>query len=112
MFDGEGFTPRNVRHCVNSISLNFVPTAQEVTTETAYFAGGCFWGTEYLLEKAEGVLSVRVGYMGGHTTNPTYREVCDGATGHAETAQVVYDPTRTDFETLARLFSKSTTRRR
>ena len=104
VFEGEGFTPKNVRHCVNSISLNFVPAAQEVTAEKAYFAGGCFWGTEYLLEKADGVLSVRVGYMGGHTTNPTYREVCDGATGHAETVEIVYDPAKTNFETLARLF--------
>ncbi|MCH8992336.1 MAG: peptide-methionine (S)-S-oxide reductase MsrA, partial [Acidobacteria bacterium] len=49
-------------------------------------------------------ISVRSGYMGGHTTKPTYGEICDGRTGHAETVEVEYDPAKTDFETLARLF--------
>jgi len=118
VFDGEGFTPKNVRHCVNSISLDFIsapdtgkkenaPIGQDIgrpKVEKAYFAGGCFWGTEYWLEKEEGVISVRVGYMGGHTTNPTYRQVCEGITGHAETAEVTFDPTKTNYEKLARLF--------
>ncbi|TFH65932.1 MAG: bifunctional methionine sulfoxide reductase B/A protein [Candidatus Zixiibacteriota bacterium] len=118
VFEGEGFTPKNVRHCVNSISLNFVPAgetekndspkaiqvSEKSPVDKAYFAGGCFWGTEYMLEKTEGVISVRVGYMGGHTANPTYRQVCDGGTGHAETAEVVFDPTKTNYEKLARLF--------
>lgn len=117
VFEGEGFTPKNIRHCVNSISLDFVaagagsetatstaPAAVTTKTDTAYFAGGCFWGTEHWLEQAEGVLSVRVGYMGGRTENPTYKQVCSGTTGHAETAEVVFDPTKTTFEKLARLF--------
>jgi len=118
VFEGEGFTPKNVRYCVNSISMNFVPTdetqatnspkaavpSQKPATEKAYFAGGCFWGTEYMLKKTEGVISVRVGYMGGHTVNPTYQQVCEGGTGHAETAEVVFDPTKTNYEKLARLF--------
>ncbi|MCX6832749.1 MAG: bifunctional methionine sulfoxide reductase B/A protein [candidate division Zixibacteria bacterium] len=118
VFEGEGFTPKNVRYCVNSISMNFMPASetqasdspkvavpsQQPSTEKAYFAGGCFWGTEYMLEKAEGVISLRVGYMGGHTANPTYQQVCDGRTGHAETAEIVFDPTKTGFEKLARLF--------
>jgi peptide methionine sulfoxide reductase msrA/msrB len=104
VFTGEQFTATNVRHCVNSISLNFVPIGQNATTEKAYFAGGCFWGTEYWLKKADGVLSTRVGYMGGHTANPTYKQVCTGTTGHAETIEVVFDPGKTNFETLARLF--------
>jgi len=118
VFEGEGFTPKNVRYCVNSISMNFVPAnetqtadspkvaapSQKPQTEKAYFAGGCFWGTEYMLEKTEGVKSVRVGYMGGHTVNPTYQQVCEGRTGHAETAEVVFDPTKTNYEKLARLF--------
>lgn len=104
LFEGEQFTAKNVRHCVNSISLNFVPVGQDIKTEKAYFAGGCFWGTEYLLQKAEGVLSTRAGYMGGHTQNPTYQDVCSDTTGHAEAVEVIYDPARTSFETLTRLF--------
>lgn len=104
VFEGERFTEKNVRHCVNSISLNFVPASQEVKTEKAYFAGGCFWGTEYLLEQVEGVISTRVGYMGGKTRNPTYKEVCYENTGHAEAVEVVFDPTKTDYEKLARYF--------
>lgn len=106
VFEGEGFTPKDTRHCVNSISLKFIPASAtaEVKTEKAYFAGGCFWGTEYLLQQAPGVLSTRVGYMGGHTPNPTYGEVCDHGTGHAEAVEVVFDPAKTSFETLAKLF--------
>lgn len=104
VFEGEGFTDKNVRHCVNSISMKFIPASQTVTTEKAYFAGGCFWGTEYMLQKETGVISVQSGYMGGHTENPTYREVCDGNTGHAETVEVEYDPTKTNYETLERVF--------
>jgi len=104
VFEGERFTSKNVRHCVNSISLNFVPASKQTTTENAYFAGGCFWGVEHLLKKAEGVISTRVGYMGGPTENPTYEEVCRHGTGHAETVEVEFNPSKTDYETLARLF--------
>jgi peptide methionine sulfoxide reductase msrA/msrB len=104
VFEGEGFTPKNVRHCVNSISLDFVPASSKVKTETAYFAGGCFWGTEHLLHEFEGVISTRVGYMGGHKDHPTYDEVCSGNTGHAETVEIVFEPTQTSFEELARFF--------
>jgi len=104
VFEGEEFTDKNVRHCVNSISLDFVPASAEVKTETAFFAGGCFWGTEYLLQKQKGVISTRVGFTGGTVKNVSYREVCDGTTGHAETVEVVFDPTKTTFETLARYF--------
>lgn len=106
VFLGEGFTPKNTRHCVNSISLDFTPAGGRaaVKEERAYFAGGCFWGVEYFFKKAKGVLSTRVGYMGGSLKNPTYKDVCDGNTGHAETMEVVFDPTQTDYETLARLF--------
>lgn len=74
------------------------------TTKTAIFASGCFWGTEYFFEKAEGVLSTQVGYIGGHKENPTYKEVCAHTTGHAEAVRIEYDSSLTDFETLARLF--------
>lgn len=104
VFLGEGFTAKNTRHCVNSVSLDFVPVAEATTTRTAYFAGGCFWGVEYYLQNADGVLSTRVGYMGGHKEQPSYAEVCNHTTGHAEAVEVVFDPGKTSFETLARLF--------
>ncbi len=102
VFMGEGFTDKNTRHCVNSLSLTF--TANPESTEKAYFAGGCFWGTEYHFQKMKGVIATTVGYMGGNTENPTYKEVCSGKTGHAETLEIEYDPSQTDFETLAKLF--------
>ena len=112
IFEGEGFTEKNIRHCVNSISLNFVSdhanttndTAAGESTETAYFAGGCFWGTEHFFEKANGVQSAVVGYMGGRTENPSYQDVSYKDTGHAETVKVVFDPKEISFEELARLF--------
>lgn len=107
VFRGEGFTAKNTRHCVNSISLDFIPEEEmetEVKTKTAIFASGCFWGTEYFFEKAEGVISTQVGYIGGHKDNPTYKELCSGTTGHAEAVKVVYDPSKTDYETLCKLF--------
>ena len=104
VFTGEGFTEKNIRHCVNSISLNFIPAQVKEEKRTAYFAGGCFWGVEYHFQNEEGVISTRVGYMGGHKQNPTYEEVCNGNTGHAETLEVVYEPYKTTFEKLAKLF--------
>lgn len=98
VFEGEGFTPKNTRHCVNSISMVFVPLEQ------AYFAGGCFWGVEDAFSQVEGVLDAASGYMGGQTENPTYEQVSTGRTGHAETVRVTYNPDVVDFETLARLF--------
>jgi len=61
---------------------------------------GCFWGAERILWQLEGVWTTFVGYAGGHTPNPTYREVCSGRTGHAEVAVAVYDPGRIDFEAI------------
>jgi peptide methionine sulfoxide reductase msrA/msrB len=103
VFEGEGFTEKNTRHCVNSISLDFIPSSGK-KTDTAYFAGGCFWGVEYYLQKNKGVKTVVSGYMGGHKNNPTYEEVCSGTTGHYETVEVIFDPSQTNFETVARTF--------
>ncbi len=106
VFEGEGFTSKNVRHCVNSISLNFVPDKidDKMKTDTAIFAGGCFWGMEYYFMKEPDVISVSAGYIGGHTENPTYEQVCSHTTGHAEAIEVVFDPQKTSYEKLAKLF--------
>lgn len=108
VFKGERFTTKNTRHCVNSISMNFVSEKEMNTTKentkTAIFASGCFWGTEYFFEKEPGVIATQVGYIGGHKENPTYEEVCAHKTGHAEAVRVTYDPSKTDYETLAKLF--------
>jgi peptide methionine sulfoxide reductase msrA/msrB len=81
--------------------MNFVPEKQ---TEKAIFASGCFWGTEYYFKQAPGVISTRAGYTGGQTDNPTYKQVCTGRTGHAEAIEVEYDPNKTSYEELAKLF--------
>ncbi len=72
--------------------------------QKAYFAGGCFWGVEYYFQQAPGVLSTRVGYMGGTTEKPTYEQVSHKKTGHAEAIEVVFDGAKTTYEALARLF--------
>jgi peptide methionine sulfoxide reductase msrA/msrB len=105
VFTGERMTPKNIRHCVNSVSLDFVPAIiGEGRYGTAIFAGGCFWGVEYFLQKESGVISVTSGYTGGHVKNPSYKEVCTGKTGHAEAVKIIYDPEKTSYEKLLRLF--------
>lgn len=102
VFAGEGFTSKNIRHCVNSVSLTFEAATDHY--DTAYFASGCFWGTQYWFENIDGVVSTRVGYTGGHTEKPTYKQVCTGKTGHAETLEVIYDPSKVSYEILAKTF--------
>jgi peptide methionine sulfoxide reductase msrA/msrB len=105
VFEGEGFTEKDTRHCVNSVSINFIPAVLEKGTyATAIFAGGCFWGVEYFLQQEPGVLAVVSGYIGGHVKNPSYKEVCTGKTGHAEAVRVVYDPQKTTYDKLVKLF--------
>lgn len=72
--------------------------------DVAIFAGGCFWGIEHHMKLAKGVISTTVGYIGGDSENPTYQEVCSSITKHAEAIKIIYDPTLTNFETLAKLF--------
>jgi peptide methionine sulfoxide reductase msrA/msrB len=105
VFAGEHMTSKNVRHCVNSVSLDFVPAhLPPGRYGIAMFAGGCFWGVEFFLQKAPGVFSVVSGYSGGTVRNPTYSEVCTGNTGHAETIRIVYSPDKTSYEKLLKLF--------
>jgi methionine-S-sulfoxide reductase len=70
----------------------------------AYFAGGCFWGVEHLMQQEEGVINVVSGYMGGHVDNPTYLQVKGHTTGHAETVEITYNSKVTSYETLLKLF--------
>lgn len=78
----------------------------KIKTEKAYFAAGCFWGVQAAFDDVKGIVSTRVGYMGGETMNPTYEEVCTGKTNHAETVEVVFDPKHVSFKHLLDLFWK------
>jgi len=104
VFEGEGFTQKNVRHCVNSVSLTFVPKIAEVKDATAYFAGGCFWGVEHLFQELPGVLDAESGYMGGSQENPSYQDVIHRNTGHYEVVKVSYDANKIGFKQLAMFF--------
>ena len=73
-------------------------------TETATFGAGCFWGVEYVFERVPGVLVTEVGYAGGHTENPTYRDVCSARTGHAEVLKVEFDPALVSYDQLLEVF--------
>jgi peptide-methionine (S)-S-oxide reductase len=72
--------------------------------ERAIFGAGCFWGVEAEFRKVEGVIEVASGYSGGHNENPTYGDVCSGATGHAEVVEVEYDPSKVSYEELLEMF--------
>jgi len=103
------------RFCINSAALNFVPYEELdekgygkykelFPYEEAIFAGGCFWGVEYLLQETKGVVTAVSGYIGGKTENPTYKEVSTGKTGHAESVYVVFDPNIISYEELLDTF--------
>jgi peptide methionine sulfoxide reductase msrA/msrB len=118
VFLNEGYTQKNTRHCVNSISMKFIPegdplpmkianpvkSQSQSETETAILASGCFWGTEYHLQQMPGVISTTVGYTGGTVKNPSYKEVCTGRTGHAEAVKVVFDPSKVSYREIAKMY--------
>jgi peptide-methionine (S)-S-oxide reductase len=86
---------------------NTSPTTGEPTakkTELATFGAGCFWGVEADFRQIRGVVATEVGYEGGHTENPSYRDVCSHRTGHAEVVQVEYDPARVSYDDLLKVF--------
>lgn len=92
--------PTIPRHTVLGLPLDEVPEGCEV----ANFAMGCYWGEERLFWRTDGVVNTAVGFMGGFTPNPTYKESCTGRTGHAETVRVVFDPSRVSFDDLLSTF--------
>lgn len=104
VFQGERLTAKNLRHCVNSASLDFVPDLTVMDTEEAIFGAGCFWGVEHLFKKLPGVLKTEVGYSGGQKEHPTYEAVCRGDTGHYEVIRVVYDKSKLKYEDVAKYF--------
>lgn len=104
VFTGENYTQKNLRYCVNSVSIEFVPDQHVIDTEEAIVAGGCFWGVEYLFQQLDGVLLTEVGYSGGELQYPTYRDLCGKTSGHLEVVRVVYDPRKTDYQQIIRYF--------
>ena len=91
----------------SSILSDSIMQAKEKKLETATFGAGCFWCVEAVFQKLKGVQSVESGYMGGHTADPTYKQICTGKTGHAEVIQIQFDPEVISFKELLEVFWKT-----
>jgi len=91
----------------NHKNMENKPIPPGVKTDTAFFGEGCFWCTEAFFQRLNGVLEVNSGYGGGNVENPTYEQVCDKTTGHAELAQIIYDPKKITYDELLEVFWKT-----
>lgn len=101
VFKGEGFTPTNTRHCVNSLSMNFV---EAENLDRAIVAGGCFWGVEELMRGLGGVISCVSGYEGGDKPKPTYEDVCSGKSGYLEAVEIIFDRRKVSYTDVLKRF--------
>lgn len=104
VFIGEQLTPKDTRHCVNSLSMRFIPRDFTSSSHTAVLGGGCFWCLEAAYENIKGVLSVVSGYAGGLKSNPSYEEVSSGQTGYAEVVQISFDPSLITYRQILEIF--------
>lgn len=105
VFTGEKLTPQDTRHCVNSLSLRFVPyDFANGTTPSAVLGGGCFWCLDAAYRGMRGIGAVTSGYAGGHDPAPTYDTVLAGSTGHAEVVKIDYDPNSISYRQLLEIF--------
>lgn len=104
VFTGENMTPKNTRHCVNSLSMKFMPKEKIPTEETAVLGGGCFWSIETIFKRLRGVKSVMPGYAGGKKDNPSYEEVSGDRTGHAEVVKIEFDSAVISYPSLLDVF--------
>ncbi|CAK8672635.1 peptide methionine sulfoxide reductase MsrA 2-like [Clavelina lepadiformis] len=95
------------KKCLHHVNKNSIFPPFPDDTELAMFGMGCFWGAEKKFWQTNGVYSTQVGYSGGFTENPTYREVCDGKTGHTEVIRVIYYPNKVSYEKLLKVFWES-----
>jgi peptide methionine sulfoxide reductase msrA/msrB len=98
----DGPEPSGLRYCINSASMMLIE--EDKTEATAIIGGGCFWCTEAVFQRVEGVSKVESGYSGGSIKNPSYREITTGRTGHAEVIKVTYNPEILPYADLLRIF--------
>jgi peptide methionine sulfoxide reductase msrA/msrB len=104
VFHGEKVTIKDTRHCVNSLSIRFIPHKY---LSKATFGAGCFWKVQHIFSKLNGVYDTQAGYMGGNKKNPTYKQVCSGSTLHAEVVQLTYDSREIDYKDILEVFLRN-----
>lgn len=103
VFKGEGFTSSGIRHCVNSLSLEFT-SDPKAPLETAYLGSGCFWGTQFFLNRLPGVVGSRVGFIQCSSPNTTYREICRGVQTGIECIELVFQPQEVTYQEVLHMF--------